>query len=82
MKHFEIVKRLCKMHDMIEHEKTGTPNEFAAYLHISRRQLYNILEEVADYGVVVKYDRNRHTFYYAGDFQVIITQLHLSNSPE
>ena len=82
MKCLEIVKRLCYMHDFIVLEKTGTPNEFAKHLHISRRQLYHIFEEVADYGVVVKYDRTRQTFYYEGDFHVIISKLHLSSPSE
>ena len=45
MQLFETINRIQCMHKMILKEMTGTPQEFAEHFQISRRQLYNILDE-------------------------------------
>jgi len=72
MNHHDIINRMYNIHLLIEQEATGTPDEFAARLRISRRQLYNVLDELKDYGSPHKYSRRRHTFYYAGEFEFVI----------
>jgi len=67
---FKKVARLVDVHQLIKHEKTGSPNDFAKKLHISRSQLYNIKEELEDYGAVIKYSRKMHTFYYCNNFDL------------
>jgi len=73
MNRYEIINRMYDIHLMIEQEATGTPDEFAARFHISRRQLYYVLDELRDYGSTHDYCRRRHTFYYTGDFEFAIT---------
>ena len=70
MNPFERIARLVEIHQLIKQEKTGSPIEFAEKLHISRSQLYNIKEELEDYGAVVKYSRRKETFYYVNNFEL------------
>lgn len=73
MNPFERIARLVEIHKFILQEKTGSPIEFAEKFHISRSQLYNIKEELEDYGAVIKYSRKRNTFYYYNDFELTET---------
>jgi len=73
MSPFERITRLVDMHQLIKQKGTGSPIEFARKLHISRSQLYNVKEELADYGAVIKYSRKQETFYYGNDFELTET---------
>ena len=73
MNPFERVARLAEMHRLIKQEKTGSPIEFAKKLRVSRSQLYNVKEELEDYGAVIKYCRKQKTFYYNNKFELTET---------
>ena len=73
MNPFERIARLVDIHQLIKQEKTGSPMDFAEKFHISRSQLYNIKEELEDYGAVIKYSRKKKTFYYGNNFELIET---------
>jgi len=73
MNSFERIARLVDVHQLIKQEKTGTPIEFAKKFHISRSQLYNIKNELEDYGAIIKYSRKQNTFYYNNDFELTKT---------
>jgi predicted DNA-binding transcriptional regulator YafY len=79
MNHFDTISRLYNIHRLIQQEKTGTPDEFANCFHLSRRQLYNIIEELKDYGAPIKYSRKKRTFYYDGTFNISLNTLNLSS---
>ena len=72
MKAIEQLERLQRIHDLIRIERTGTPNEFANSLHISRRQLYEYIEVIKDLGVEVKYSKGRNTFYFCNGHELDI----------
>ena len=78
MNHIAIVERIYQIHKLISQERTGTPDEFAKRVDISRRQLYYQLEELRGRGATIKYDRVRRTFYYFGSFNITINRLHFS----
>ena len=78
--HFEIAERLYRIHQLIIQEHTGTPDELAHRMKISRRQLYYQLNELRDRGAMIKYDRIRRTFYYNSDFSITINRLHFSKN--
>ncbi len=73
--------RLEKLHLLIQEERTGTPQQVAETLNISRSTLYEMLAYLKDIGANVAYSRNQMTFYYAKNFQlkVEITVTALSN---
>ena len=62
---FSQIDRLQLLHNLIESEHTGTPVELAKSLQISRRQLYNLLDEFSLFGGEVKYNRKKKTFYFS-----------------
>ncbi|MDR2683912.1 MAG: HTH domain-containing protein [Prevotellaceae bacterium] len=71
MNHFDTINRLRRIHQEIMRECTGTPNAFAEKMHISRRQIYNIIDELKIYGVDIKYNRKLKTFYYDSDIDAL-----------
>lgn len=70
MQLFETIDRAQRIHRMIQKSATGTPAEFAERLHISRRSLYYLLDELKDFGAEIAYDRTKCTFYYANNFEL------------
>jgi len=70
MNPFERVARLVDVHQLIKQEKTGSPTDFAKKLRMSRSQLYNIREELEDYGAIIKYSRKQKTFFYFNNFEL------------
>ena len=70
---FDLINRAERIHRLIRTESTGTPCEFAKKINLSRRQLYNLLEEFKDYGAEIKYDRVKGSFYYVNDFCMELT---------
>ncbi|MDR1593720.1 MAG: helix-turn-helix domain-containing protein [Prevotellaceae bacterium] len=69
---FATIDRILIIHGLIKKKTTGTPDEFAERLHLKRRQLQNILDEIRDYGAEIMYDRIRSTYYYANNFEIVI----------
>jgi len=56
--------RLERMHHFITSNSTGTPDEFARRLRISRRELMRGLEEMRQLGFPVRYSRSLFGYYY------------------
>ena len=63
------IERLFKIHERIESETTGTPEEFAAELGIKKKQLQNQIVELRLFEAKVKYSRTRKTYYYTEPFE-------------
>jgi DNA-directed RNA polymerase beta' subunit len=68
----ETIDRMDRIHKLIRQEATGTPDEFARQIRVSRRQLYNILEKLKDSGADIKYNHHKCTYYYANNFDFCI----------
>ena len=64
------MKRLQMMHQLIITKNTGTPDEFASKLCVSRRQLYRLLVELEELGASVSYSRTSRTFLYIKHFKL------------
>jgi predicted DNA-binding transcriptional regulator YafY len=69
MDYFERIDRLYEIHRLIQMEETGNPDELAKKLHLCRRQMYNLREELITYGAKIEYSRIRRIFFYHNDFQ-------------
>jgi plasmid maintenance system antidote protein VapI len=61
---------LRRMHKRIGAARTGTPTEFAAVLHINKRRLYDIIDELKDIGAPIVYSRLAQTYSYSKDFDM------------
>lgn len=72
MKAIEQMERLQRMNELIKAESTGTPEEFADKLGISRRQLYAEIEYFKDLGVEIGYSRSRRTFSICNGHEIEI----------
>jgi len=66
------IQRLRKIHLAIRNRHTGNPKEFARHLHISERQLYNMIEYLKDTGALIKYSRKDETYYYENEFDILV----------
>jgi len=71
---------LCRLHELIQQGRTGTPDELACRLRISRAQLYRILNVLNDYGADVRYSRTSNTFAYNNSFKMSFTKVEFSFS--
>lgn len=56
------LERYKKLDELIKQEQTGTPNELANELKISRSHLYRLIEELKDVGAIIGYSRKFSTF--------------------
>ena len=58
------IERLQKLNKLIEQEKTGTPDELARRLGISKRQLHNLLEALKNIGAKIEYIKKSETYRF------------------
>lgn len=61
------IERLQLLNKLIIQESTGTPEELADRLGLSKRQLYNQLDSLKCLGVQIGYSKSHKTYYYEGD---------------
>ncbi|MCG8579937.1 MAG: HTH domain-containing protein [Bacteroidales bacterium] len=67
MKALRHLERLQLIYDIIEKGFTGSPDELASKLRISRRTLYENIEVIKEYGIEIDYCRTRKTFRILND---------------
>ncbi|MEM1124251.1 MAG: HTH domain-containing protein [Bacteroidota bacterium] len=58
------IERLERLDQLIRLKATGTPEELAKRLKVSRSTLYNIFEFIKRQGVKVAYCAQRQSYYY------------------
>jgi biotin operon repressor len=63
MKHTKYLARYQRIQNLIFAEKTGSSEEFATKIGLSRRMLFNYLEDLKDMGLEIEYCRKRKTYY-------------------
>ena len=69
------IKILITMDKLVRQRCTGTPNELAERLSISRTMLYELIDELKTYGIEIKYCRTRCSFYYNSN---VLLNIHFS----
>jgi predicted DNA-binding transcriptional regulator YafY len=73
MKVFEYLDRIRRMHSMVQRNATGTPDECARQLGVSRTTLYELIDELRLRGAPIAYSKSARTFYYSSPFDITIT---------
>ncbi len=73
MLNIDDIRQLRIVHCMIQKRTTGTPEEFASMLCVSRRKMYYILDKLKGLGAQVVYSRTERTFYYLKKFDLDIS---------
>ena len=73
MKLFEYLDRISRMHRMVSSRRTGTPEEFADSLGVSRTSLYEMIDELRSRGAPILYSKSSRTFFYSEPFDVNVS---------
>ena len=73
MKLFEYLDRISRMHKLVSRQRTGTPEEFAHRLGVSRTTLYELLDELRSRGAPIAYSKSAKTFFYRQPYDIAIT---------
>lgn len=68
MKLFEQIERLNLMHKLIDEQRTGTPDYFAKQLSLSKRQLFNIIDDLKIMGAPICYDSAIESYRYKREY--------------
>lgn len=70
MKRIEL-KKILRMDFLISHRSTGTPEEFAEKMALSRSTLFEYLAYMRyELGVCILYDRYQGTYHYDGEADI------------
>lgn len=72
MKFFTILDRIDKMNRLVKSGVTGSPDEFADSLGVSRTSLYELLDELRSRGAPISYSKSARTFLYTEPFDIKI----------
>ena len=62
MEFIKQIERLQLLNKLVREKRTGSPEELAERLGLSRRQLYSYLEFLIDYGMDIVYSRKTNSF--------------------
>ena len=73
MKFFTILDRIDRMNKLVKEARTGSPDEFATRLGVSRTSLYELLDELRSRGAPIGYSKSVKTFLYTEPFDITIT---------
>ena len=73
MKIFEYLDRISMMHKLVSRQVTGTPDEFASRLGVSRTSLYELLDELRSRGAPIVYSKSAKTFFYRQPYDIAVT---------
>ena len=73
MKVFEYLDRISMMHKLVKRQRTGTPEEFAHQLGVSRTSLYELIDELRSRGAPIAYSKSTKTFFYRQPYDIAIT---------
>jgi predicted DNA-binding transcriptional regulator YafY len=66
------VERVQMLNKLIASRRTGSPDELANRLGVSRSQLYLIIEYLKDMGLRISFSRKSNSFYYEKEARLSI----------
>jgi len=69
---FKYIERLKRMDDLIRRKATGSPEEFASRLNISKSMLMYELNDLKDLGAEIDYCPVSKSYKYKQSFSLII----------
>jgi biotin operon repressor len=73
MKVFEYLDRISMMHKLVLRQRTGTPEEFARRLGVSRTSLYELIDELRSRGAPIAYSKSAKSFFYKQPYDISVT---------
>lgn len=66
------IERLQLLNKLVREQRTGSPEELAERLGLSRRQLYSYLEFLKDFGANIVYSRKANSFIFSENTELEI----------
>jgi transcriptional antiterminator len=66
------IERMQLLNKLIKEQRTGSPEELAERLGVSRRQLYAYLEYMKDFGLEICFSRNLNSFMFCDEQEMKI----------
>lgn len=66
-------EKILTLHELILKQRTGTPEELATRMEMSRACLFRYMEKLKGYGAEIKYNRTRNCYSYTNDFKLKVT---------
>ena len=66
------IERIQRLDQLISMRATGTPQQLADRLAISRRMLYEYIHTLEDMGGSIAYNRAARSYYYTNDARLEI----------
>lgn len=73
MKLLEQIERINRLHELIKHRRTGTPDQLARRLNLSTSMVYKLIDELKLREAPIVYSRQMGTYYYSSSFQMKIS---------
>jgi biotin operon repressor len=73
MKLFEYLDRINTMHKLVSRQRTGTPEELARSLGVSRTSLYELIDELRSRGAPIVYSKSEKTFFYSQPYDIVVS---------
>jgi transcriptional antiterminator len=66
------IERMQLLNKLIKEQRTGSPEDLAERLGVSRRQLYAYLEYMKDFGLEICFSRKLNSFVYCDELEMKI----------
>lgn len=73
MKLLVLIERINRLHELIKHRSTGTPEELAKRLNLSTSMVYKVIEDLKLNSVPIEYSRQLRSYYYSTPYRMNIT---------
>jgi predicted DNA-binding transcriptional regulator YafY len=73
MKVFKFLDRISMLHKLVSRQRTGTPEELARSLGVSRTTLYELIDELRSRGAPIAYSKSTKTFFYRQPYDIKVT---------
>lgn len=72
MKIFEYIDRVNLLDKLIAAKRTGTPEELAKRINLSKSRLLRVIEDLKLMGAPITYSRQSKTYYYTTNYKMHI----------
>jgi len=70
MKLMEQLKRLDRLSRLIRRKATGTPDELASRMGVSRNTVFNMIKELENLGAEIEYCKKRRSYQYVVEIEI------------
>ena len=72
MKLLDQLERLQRLHQLVNKKATGTPQQLANRLNLSKRRIYQLIQLLKELDAPIYFDRNRNSYCYEYEFNFSI----------